>query len=139
MKTYLVACLLSAVSLGNAGEDTLAAKTTGSLTGQLRGGVEGVGPRGGPGIGSTAASSSSSAPGVYGNYPPPTGVGAGFYGMPYGGGYYPQYGPYAQYGPYRQPGPYGQYPPYGYYDEYPRYSAYRGAHSNFRGWKNRDQ
>ncbi|XP_037570546.1 shematrin-like protein 1 [Dermacentor silvarum] len=167
MKTFLVVCLLSAVGLGNAEEGTLGATATGSLSGELRGGIERVGPNGRPGVtvsfggtirgsiggrgrgigsapassSSTATSSSRSEPGSSGNYPQPTGVGAGIYGMPYGGWYYPkyspydQYGPYAEHGPYPQYGPYGRYAPYG-YDEYRRYSSYPRVYGNFRDWNN---
>ncbi|KAL1477361.1 hypothetical protein MTO96_035792 [Rhipicephalus appendiculatus] len=157
MRAFVVACLLSAVALGNAQLQPLnanvaraagAAGTRGQLTGNLRGGVDNLGPSGAPGVtislgGDISGGLGGQAAGYpsvqSGHYQPtfgygyyPHGYGYGAYGHPqgygYNYGYYPQnngygYGYYPQgFGSYGYSGPYGGYGYHGYNNGYAGHS-----------------
>ncbi|KAL1480914.1 hypothetical protein MTO96_050642 [Rhipicephalus appendiculatus] len=124
MKTSIVACLLSAVTLTNARNDRRLGSNLGAIggiNGELRAGVEQLGPHGRPGytasigagVGARLGGQGSLGLGGYGDgYPGSYGLswggaygaapygGYAHYGAPYGGGYYglDPYGHHGLYG-----------------------------------------
>uniref|UniRef100_L7M1G1 Putative glycine rich protein n=1 Tax=Rhipicephalus pulchellus TaxID=72859 RepID=L7M1G1_RHIPC len=165
MKTFIVACLLSAATLSNARDNRRLGSNLGAvggINGELRAGVEQLGPHGGPGYTASigagvgarlggqgslglggygqgyAGSFESSWGGAYGASPY---GGYAHYGVPYGGGYYGSHpygddGLYSAYNPRGVPGGYGGYSGYGGYHPYGGSGAYgyHAGNSAFYGW-----
>uniref|UniRef100_A0A131Z2G3 Glycine rich superfamily member n=1 Tax=Rhipicephalus appendiculatus TaxID=34631 RepID=A0A131Z2G3_RHIAP len=138
MKTFVVACLLSAATLANARDDRRLGSNLGAvggINGVLRAGVDQAGPRGAPGytasigagVGARLGGQGSLGLGGYGQGFP------GLYGSSWGGAYGAS--PYNGYAPYGAPYGSGRYGfnPHGHYGSYGAYHPY-GGHGGYGGY-----